>query len=114
MSCNHENNAHAFSALFKEGMPSEAEIEVIGNAFKAISEPCRLKILFALNQGELCVCHIVQAVGGTQSAVSHQLRVLRNHRVIRARREGQNVWYSLADGHVARLLDMAREHLSCE
>ncbi|MBO5046490.1 MAG: winged helix-turn-helix transcriptional regulator [Clostridia bacterium] len=95
-------------------MPTEEGIEAMSGAFKAMSEPSRLKILLALTQGELCVYHLVQAVGGTQSAVSHQLRILREGKIIRARRDGQNVVYSLADGHVAQLLQTAYEHLSCK
>ena len=73
-----------------------------------------MKILFALRQGELCVFHIVQAAGGTQSAVSHQLRILRANGIVKARRDGQNIVYSLADEHVTALLELACTHLNCK
>ena len=112
--CNHEEE-HAFAAArAKMNMPKEEEIVSLSTAFKAISEPSRLKILFALRQGEMCVFHITEAVGSTQSAVSHQLRILRDNHVIKARRDGQNVVYSLADAHVMAPLSLACEHLNCK
>jgi len=83
------------------------------NLFRVFSEPSRLKIVLALKAGELCVYHIVEACGGTQSAVSHQLRVLKDNGVIKSRREGQNVLYSLADGHIMEILQISEAHLSC-
>ena len=74
--CKHEEQHHVAALRARENMPEAEDIERVAAAFKAISEPCRLKILFALRHGELCVLHIVEAVGGTQSAVSHQLRLL--------------------------------------
>lgn len=112
--CNHEEE-HAFAAArAKMNMPKEEEIASLATAFKAISEPSRLKILFALRQGEMCVYHITEAVGSTQSAVSHQLRILRDNHIIKARRDGQNVVYSLADAHVMAVLSLACEHLNCQ
>ena len=96
-----------------EAMPSEEEIVTMAARFKAISEPSRLKILFALSCGELCVEHIVQAVGGNQSAVSHQLKILKDNRIVKARRNGKQVMYSLADGHVMAMISVAKEHLNC-
>ncbi len=112
--CEREGEHLAFVKRAKEGMPSEEEIVRVGLFFKAISEPSRLKILLALRMGEACVYHIVQAVGGTQSAVSHQLRILRDSRMIKSRREGQNILYSLADEHVVKLLETAVIHDGCE
>ncbi len=111
--CGHEEE-HAYSAArAKLNMPNEETLSSLAAAFKTISEPSRLKILFALRQGEMCVYHITEAVGGTQSAVSHQLRVLREGHIIKARRDGQNIVYSLADAHVVALLALACEHLNC-
>ena len=111
--CNHENEHELAAMLAKENMPSEEAILRVSMAFKAISEPSRLRILFALRQGEMCVYHIVEAVGGTQSAVSHQLRILRDNRIIKSRRDGQNIVYSLADEHVLAVLELASTHLNC-
>lgn len=112
--CNHEEEHELSARLAKQNMPSEEQITGVCATFKAISEPSRLKILLALRQGEMCVYHIVEAVGGNQSAVSHQLRILRDNRIIKARRDGQNIVYSLADGHVTAVLELACAHLSCQ
>ena len=112
--CEH-NSEHVLAARrARENMPDEDSIHRVSAAFKAISEPSRLKILFALRHGESCVQHIVEAVGGTQSGVSHQLRILRDNRIIKARRDGQNIVYSLADAHVTALLELSCAHLNCE
>lgn len=95
-------------------MPKYEDIEIISQRFKALSEPSRLKILFALEEGELCVDHIVEAVGGNQSAVSHQLKTLKDNKVVKSRREGKKILYSVSDGHVAAMLILAKEHLNCD
>ena len=86
----------------------------ICDVFRMLSEPSRLKIVLALLNGELCVYHILEAVGGTQSALSHQLRVLKDNRVVQARRVGQNIYYSLADEHVRQMVQLGLEHGECE
>ena len=113
MDCNHEE-AHALSSKrAAENMPRAERIQELSSQFKAISEPSRLKILLALREGEMCVYHIVEAVGGNQSAVSHQLRILRDNRIIKSRRDGQNIVYSLADAHVLAVLELALAHIGC-
>ena len=94
-------------------MPSDSSIAEMGARFKVISEPSRLKILLALAAGELCVEHITEAVGGNQSAVSHQLRTLKDNRIVKCRREGKKVLYSISDGHILTMIEMAKEHLDC-
>lgn len=114
MECNHEKE-HEFAAKrAAENMPVEDHIERLAAQFKAISEPSRLKILLALREGEMCVYHIVEAVEGNQSPVSHQLRILRDNRIIKARRDGQNILYSLADAHVLAVLELALAHIGCK
>lgn len=95
-------------------MPDEGQIAEMAARFKAISEPSRLKILLALSCGELCVEHITQAVGGNQSAVSHQLRTLKDNRIIKARRLGKQIIYSVSDEHVMTMISVAKEHLDCD
>ncbi len=95
-------------------MPSDEGVGVMAARFKALSEPSRLKILLALAGGELCVEHITEAVAGNQSAVSHQLRTLRDNRIIKCRREGKKVLYSVADDHIMIMLKTAKEHLHCD
>ena len=92
-------------------MPSEEGIAVVAARFKAISEPSRLKILLALSAGELCVEHICAAVGGQQSAVSHQLKTLKDNRIIKSRRDGKNILYSVDDEHIVTMIRVAKEHL---
>ena len=94
-------------------MPTDSGIEEMGARFKALSEPSRLKILLALSVGELCVDHITEAVGGNQSAVSHQLKTLKDNRIVKCRRDGKKVLYSVSDGHVLTMLQVAKEHLNC-
>lgn len=94
-------------------MPADEEIEEMGARFKTLSEPSRLKILLALSAGELCVEHITEAVGGNQSAVSHQLKTLKDNRIVKCRRSGKKMLYSLADAHVMIMIEVAKEHLKC-
>lgn len=105
------HEARVKSALSK--MPSDEKIEVMGARFKALSEPSRLKILLALSAGELCVEHVTEAVGGNQSAVSHQLKTLKDNRIVKCRREGKKVLYSVSDGHILIMIEVAKEHLNC-
>ncbi|MCD8307185.1 MAG: metalloregulator ArsR/SmtB family transcription factor [Clostridia bacterium] len=102
----HEARVH--SVL--EKMPTDITIEEMAARFKAISEPSRVKILLALSDGELCVDHICEAVGGNQSAVSHQLRILKDNRILKSRREGKKILYSIADSHIMIMVEMAKEH----
>ena len=92
-------------------MPSAEMLAEMGARFKTISEPSRLKILFALSVGELCVEHIVEAVGGNQSAVSHQLKTLKDNKIVKCRREGKKVLYSVSDGHIMMMVGLAKEKL---
>lgn len=112
--CEHEELHEITAERARANMPGEEEVERVAASFKAISEPSRLKILFALRHGELCVGHIVEAVGSTQSAVSHQLRILKSYGIVSARRDGQNIAYSLADEHVVAVLELACAHLKCK
>ena len=107
--CNEEtmHSERVKSAL--AAMPNNEEIEIIGQRFKALSEPSRIKILFALQAGELCVDHIVEAVGGNQSAVSHQLKTLKDNKIVKSRRDGKKILYAVSDGHVAAMLLLAKE-----
>jgi ArsR family transcriptional regulator len=94
-------------------MPSDDDVQIIANRFKCISEPSRLKILLALACGELCVEHLTQAVCGNQSAVSHQLKTLKDNKIIKCRREGKQIIYSISDEHIMTMIKVAKEHLNC-
>ena len=91
-------------------MPDKAVLEQIAELFKAFGDPTRVQILSLLHQ-ELCVNEIADAVALSQSAISHQLRILKQMHLIKYRREGKNILYSLADDHVRTILEMGLEHV---
>ena len=100
-------------AAAKQAMPADGQIAEMGARFKVISEPSRLKILLALAAGELCVDHITEAVDGTPSAVSKQIKTIKENKIIKRRREGKNILYSVSDRHILTMIEMAKEHLDC-
>lgn len=85
----------------------------IAELFKGFADPTRVQILFLLLEKEMCVNDIAEAVELSQSAISHQLRLLKQMHLIKYRREGKNLVYSLADDHVRTILQMGLEHVSC-
>ena len=87
------------------------EVEQLSQLFKALGDPTRLRIVMALQQGEMCVCDLAAALQLSESATSHQLRRLRVQALARSRREGQVVYYSLDDDHVAQLLELGLTHV---
>ncbi len=91
---------------------SEEEAYYVSELFKSISDLTRVRILFSLLGGDMCVCDIAELVGVTQSGVSHQLRVLKQAGLVKYRREGKSIYYSIADDHVATILAMGLEHIS--
>jgi len=108
----HSEEAHETAVqLLRAAALSEEEILLAAELFKAFSDPTRLRILTTLMKGEICVCDIAEVLGMTQSAISHQLRYLKNARLIRARREGKTVYYALADSHVMAILACATDHI---
>lgn len=97
-------------AAVAEAMPDETGVAELADVFGLLADPGRLKILTALLEGEMCVCDLAAACGQTESAVSHALRLLRAHRVVRVRRSGRMAYYRLDDAHVRMLLDLALTH----
>lgn len=95
----------------KEELPPEELLYDLAELFKVFGDSTRIKILYALFESELCVCDIAQALAMTQTAVSHQLRVLKANKLVKFRKEGKNVFYSLDDDHVRRIIDQGMEHL---
>ena len=91
-------------------MPDEDVLYAMAELFKVFGDSTRTRILEALSHAELCVCDICNLVQMTKSAVSHQLRTLRQSKLVKMRRSGKEVYYSLADTHVVRILQMAYEH----
>ena len=95
-------------------MPAPAVVEELaGGVFGMLADPSRLRLLISLLEaGELCVCDLAATTGLSESATSHALRLLRAHRVVKVRRDGRMAYYSLDDGHVRLLLDLALEHVN--
>ena len=96
-----------------ETMPDEEILYDLADLFKVFSDTTRIKILYSLMPGERCVSDIAEAIGVTQSAVSHQLRILKASRLVKFQRDGKNVLYSLADDHVYTVLTQGMNHI-CE
>ena len=92
-------------------LPPEDTLNRLADFFKVFADPTRIRILSVLLCSETCVCDIAQLLGMTQPAISHQLRMLKQMDLVRARREGKTVFYSLADGHIASILSQGREHI---
>ncbi|MEQ2456325.1 ArsR/SmtB family transcription factor [Flavonifractor hominis] len=95
-----------------QNMPDEEILYDLAELFKLFGDSTRIKILYVLFESEMCVCDIAQLLGMTQSAISHQLRALKQSKLIKYRREGKTVFYSLADGHVRTILDQGMEHVA--
>lgn len=92
-------------------MKPEETMARLAETFQALADPVRAKILFALSQAELCVCDLAEIVSASESAVSHQLRILRALRLVRPRRDGRQVYYSLADQHIRTLIADGLDHV---
>jgi ArsR family transcriptional regulator, lead/cadmium/zinc/bismuth-responsive transcriptional repressor len=98
-------------AKAKESLPKEGDVLGASDLLKAIAEPTRMKILAALRAArELCVCDLSAVIGMSESATSHQLRLLRSVNLVTSRKEGRQVFYRLADAHVSSILNAALEH----
>ena len=105
--CLHEE---AVSAVRRQ-MPEEDDLYDLAELYKVFGDSTRIKILYVLFAAELCVYDIARLLGMTQSAVSHQLRILKNNKLVKYRREGKTVFYSLDDDHVRSILQLGMEHL---
>lgn len=96
----------------KKVMPDEQQLLDLSEFFKVFGDSTRIKILYVLSQSEMCVCDIATLLQMGQSAISHQLRVLKQMRLVTFRREGKTVFYSLADAHIQTILAQGTEHIS--
>ena len=99
-------------SVVKGHMPPEEELLDMAELFKVFGDTTRIKILYALFESELCVCDIARVLDLTQSAVSHQLRILKGGKLVKYRREGKTVFYSLADDHVRSIINQGMDHIS--
>lgn len=98
-------------ARARSKMPDEDILAELGDFFKTFGDSTRVRIVSALISGELCVCDIAAALDMTVSAVSHQLRVLRQAKIVRTRRDGKQIYYSIEDHHVGILFTVGLEHV---
>lgn len=95
----------------RDQMEDEEELYDLADLFKVFGDSTRIKILFVLYEGEMCVYDIAQTLDMTQSSISHQLRVLKQNRLVKFRKEGKIVFYSLADEHVFSIIEQGLEHV---
>ena len=93
-------------------LPDDEILYDLAELFKVFSDSTRIRILYALFESELCVCDIAEVLSMTQSAISHQLRVLKQARLVRNRREGKQIYYSLADDHVRTIIGQGMDHIT--
>lgn len=97
--------------VVRDTMPEETQLYDLAELFKVFGDSTRIRILFVLFEAQVCVCDLAQALGMTQSAISHQLRILKQNKLVKSRREGKSVFYSLADDHVRTIIEKGREHI---
>lgn len=93
---------------------SEDDLYTLADLFKVFGDSTRIKILFVLFESELCVCDLSEKLSMTQSAVSHQLKVLKQNKLVKSRRDGKSIIYSLADEHVVSIISQGLEHIEEE
>lgn len=108
--CKHDHHALLESVL--SGMPDDRILNSLAELFKLFGDVTRIKILYSLFESEMCVCAISEMLNMTQSAVSHQLKVLRDGNLVANRREGKTVYYSLADDHVRTIIGQGYDHVT--
>ncbi len=104
------NHTKSLEAV-KEQMPSDSALYDLAELFHVFGDSTRIKILYALFESELCVCAIAELLSMNQSAISHQLRILKQARLVGCRREGKTIYYFLADDHVRAIVGQGMEHI---
>ena len=95
----------------EETMPEETKLYDLAELFKVFGDSTRIRILFVLIEAEVCVCDLAQTLNMTQSAMSHQLKILKQSKLVKSRREGKSIFYSLSDDHVRGIINMGMEHV---
>lgn len=110
--CCSENQVHPdLLKIVNDTMPEETELYDLAELFKVFGDSTRIRILFVLFEAEVCVCDLAAVLSMTQSAISHQLRILKQNKLVKCRREGKSVFYSLADDHVRSIIAQGRSIL---
>ena len=106
--CVHEDMIQKVKKL----LPEEEPIKELADFYKVFGDATRVKILCVLLESEMCVCDLAEVLDMTQSAISHQLRVLKQMKLVKNRRDGKTVYYSLADGHIQTIISQGMEHIT--
>ena len=109
--CGNESTHPEIVRTVSEKLPDVELLYDVAELFKVFGDSTRVRILCALFESEMCVCDIAEVLDMTQSAISHQLRVLKQARLVKYRRDGKTVYYSLADDHIQTIFDQAFEHI---
>ena len=107
-------NHETIKQKIADSLKFQSEVEEASRIFAMLGEPNRMKIILALMEGELCVYHICEITGGKQSAVSQHLRKLKDTRIVKSRKDGTQVLYSINDEHVYSIVNIALEHAKCK
>ena len=97
--------------IVNETLPEETELYDLAELFKVFGDSTRIRILFVLFEAEVCVCDLAKVLNMTQSAICHQLRILKQNKLVKNRREGKSIFYSLADDHVRTIINQGRDHI---
>lgn len=114
VTCSCELIQRGVVAKVNETMLPPSEVNSLSAIFKIIGDPTRIRIMWALNQSEMCVCELAAVLSMTKSAVSHQLRTLKDAKLVEFRRDGKNVYYRLDDQHVTDIIKLALIHIQHE
>lgn len=96
----------------KAELPKDELLQDLGDLFKIFGDTTRIKIMYALHEDEMCVCAIAELLGMTQPAVSHQLKTLKTANLVKSRRDGKTIYYSIADDHVKTIIALGFEHIT--
>ena len=110
-SCDKTHNHTDFVEYIKHDMPDETVLYDLAELYKLFADSTRIKILYCLFENEMCVCDIADVLSMTSSAISHQLRLLKQAKLVTFRRDGKTVYYSLADDHVRTIIGMGMDHI---
>lgn len=110
--CDHDGHHDAAVAAARVNMPREETLYELADFFKIFGDSTRMSILFAIDKAPMCVCGIAELLGMTKSAVSHQLKILRQSALVTYKKSGKNVYYTLADDHVRDIIEKALDHIN--
>ncbi len=108
----HSHDHGAVLTAVRHEMPTDERLSDLSDLFKVFGDTTRMKILYSLFESELCVCAIAELLSMSQSAISHQLKVLKNYNLVACRRAGKTIFYFLADDHVRSIIDQGYSHLT--